>query len=210
MSSHPAFRKVFAGVATRAQMFALFNRHRDEPAHDQLDGRIYAGEWFEITIADYHFMLGLLPPLFRRTGMFGLSQYKAGYVTSVFFELRIRGRQRWFHGFCDMSDRRSPEVMRAAIVAHETGALDSMTREEKLEAIWNATHADFKGLAGDANPDAWPREHRGKRTIVVYIKAEGSVLKLLENLTDEEIDYLLPLSLARGARSRDGNDDASS
>lgn len=206
MSNHPPFRKVHAGVATHEQTFALFNRHRDKPAHDQLDGRLYAGEWFEITNADYHFMLDLLPPLFRRTGMFGMSEYKAGYVTSVFFELRIRGRQRWFHGFCDMSDRRSPEIMRAAIIAHETRATDSMTREEKLEAIWTATHEDFKGFAGDANPDAWPEEDRGKRTIVVNGGAEGTIFKLLEHLTDAEIEHLLPLSLARPAQQRGGDD----
>ena len=32
MSNHPPFRKVFDGVATREQMFQLFNRHRDTPA----------------------------------------------------------------------------------------------------------------------------------------------------------------------------------
>lgn len=210
MSSHPPFRKVFAGVATREQMFALFNHHRDRPSHDQLDGTPYAGEWFEITLDDYHFMLDLLPPLFRRTGMFGMSEYKAGYVTSVFFELRIRGRQRWFHGFCDLSDKRSPEIMRAAIIAHETRAVDSMTREEKLEAIWNSTHDDFKGFAGDTNPGAWPREHRGKRTILVNGGGLGTILKLLEDLTDEEIDDMLPRSLVRGAQRHGGDDGASS
>lgn len=209
MSSHAPFRKVFAGVATREQMFALFDRHRDELGHDPLDGTVYAGEWFEIASGDYHFMLSLLPPLFRRTGMFGLSGYKAAYVTSVFFELRIRGRQRWFHGFCDMSDKRSPEIMRAAIIAHETRAIDSMTHEEKLEAIWNAKHEDYKGFAGDADPDAWPQKDRGKRTIVVIGGGGESVLKLLENLTDEEIDYLLPLALAHGGQ-RQGGDDGSS
>ncbi|WP_287104366.1 hypothetical protein [Mesorhizobium sp.] len=49
---------------------------------------------------------------------------------------------------------RSPDAMRAAIIAHETGAVDSMTRGEKLEAIWSATHADFRGIAGETNPDA--------------------------------------------------------
>ena len=210
MSSHAPFRKVFAGVATREQMFALFDRHRDEPGHDPLDGGIYAGEWFEIKIVDYYSMRDLLPPLFRRTGMFGLSGYKAGYVTSVFFELRIRGRLRWFHGFCDMSDKQSPEIMRAAIIAHETRAIDSMTREEKLEAIWIATHEDFKGVAGDTNPDAWSKEDRGKRTIVVYSDAKGTVLKLLENLTDEEIDYMLPLALKGGTQRNGGDDDSAS
>lgn len=146
MSTHPPFRKVFDGVATCEQMFQLFNRHKDTPGIDPISGTPYAGEYFEIAPEQYHFMLALLPPLFQRTGMFGMSEYKAGYVTSVFFAIRIRGRERWFHGFCDLSDKRSPDAMRAAIIAHETGAVDSMTREEKLDAIWSATHAALKGM----------------------------------------------------------------
>ncbi|PBB41144.1 hypothetical protein CK222_23500 [Mesorhizobium sp. WSM3866] len=192
MPTHPPFRKVFNGIATREQMFRLFNRQHDVPGTDPLSGAPYAGEWFEISSVEYHFMLGLLPPLFQRTGMFGLSEYKAGYVTSVFFAIRVRGRERWFHGFCDLSDKHSPDAMRAAIIAHETGAADSMTREEKLEAIWNATHADCKGRAGEIDPEAWPQQHRGKRTIMVNAGGEGAVLKLLEDLSDDEVDRLLP------------------
>ncbi|MER8376663.1 DUF1419 domain-containing protein [Mesorhizobium sp. M1409] len=207
MTDHPAFRKVREGIASREQMFQLFDRHRHTPGIDPLSGTPYAGEWFEITASTYHFMLGLLPPLFMRTGMFGMSEYKAGYVTSVFFAVRIRTRERWFHGFCDLSDKRSPDAMRAAIIAHETGAADSMTREEKLEAIWNATHPDLKGIAGNVDPDAWPAEHRGKPTILVNAGAQGTVLKLLENLSDKEIDELLSVSLPL-RNSRRGGDDA--
>ncbi|WP_011578614.1 MULTISPECIES: DUF1419 domain-containing protein [Chelativorans] len=209
MSDHPPFRKVFDGVASREQMFQLFNRHRDTPGIDVLSGKPYAGEWFEITADGYRFMLELLPPLFQRTGMFGISEFKAGYVTSVFFAIRIRGRERWFHGFCDLSDKRSPDTMRAAIIAHETGAVDSMTREEKLEAIWTATHADFKGNAGDVNPDAWAPEHRGKRTILVNAGAQGTVLKRLEDLSEEEIDALLRARLRHAPRRGGGNADHS-
>lgn len=207
MSNHPPFRKVFEGVATREQMFQLFNRHRDTPDLDPLSGTPYAGEWFEVTASTYHFMLGLLPPLFMHTGMFGISEYKAGHVTSVFFAIRTRGRERWFHGFCDLSDKRSPDAMRAAIVAHETGAFDSMTREEKLEAIWNTMPADLKGSADDANPDAFPAGQRGKRTILVNAGGQGNVLKLLEDLSDDEIDKLLRVSRWRQT-SRRGGDDA--
>ena len=206
MSTHPPFRKVFDGVATREQMFQLFNRHEDTPDIDPISGTPYAGEYFEIAAEQYHFMLALLPPLFQRTGMFGMSEFKAGNVTSLFFAIRIRGRERWFHGFCDLSDKRSPDAMRAAIVAHETGAVDSMTREEKLEAIWSATHADFKGIAGEANPDAWPQEHHGKRTILVYAAGQGTTLKLLEDLSDEEIDSRMPDVRARSRRG--GSSDA--
>lgn len=206
MISHPPFRKVFDGVATREQMFQLFNRHKDTPSIDPISGTPYAGEYFEIAAEQYHFMLALLPPLFMRTGMFGMSEFKAGNVTSVFFAIRIRGRERWFHGFCDLSDKRSPDAMRAAIIAHETGAVDSMTREEKLEAIWSATHADFKGIAGEANPDAWPQEHHGKRTILVYAAGRGTTLKLLEDLSDDEIDSRMPDVRARSRRG--GSSDA--
>ena len=197
MPTHPPFRKVFDGVSTREQMFQLLNRHKDTPDIDAISGTPYAGEYFEIAAEQYHFMLALLPPLFQRTGMFGMSEYKSGYVTSVFFAIRIRGRERWFHGFCDLSDKRSPDAMRAAIIAHETGAVDSMTRQEKLEAIWSATHPDFKGIAGEANPDAWPPEHHGKRTILINAGTQGTVLKLLEDLSDEEIDNRMPAIHAR-------------
>ncbi len=207
MSAHPPFRKVFEGVATRSQMFALFNRHSDTPGVDSLSGMPYASEWFEISAGEYHFMLGLLPPLFQRTGMFGMSEYKAGNVTSVFFAIRIRGRERWFHGFCDLSDKRSPDAMRAAIIAHETGAVDSMTREEKLEAIWSAT--DFKGIAGEANPDAWSPEHHGKRTILVNAGGKETVLKFLDDLSDEEIDSRMPAVHALSRRGGDNDADPS-
>lgn len=206
MSTHTPFRKVFDGVATREQMFRLFNRHKDTPGIDPIPGTPYAGEYFEIAAEQYYFMLALLPPLFQRTGMFGMSEYKAGYVTSVFFAIKIRGRERWFHGFCDLSDKHSPDAMRAAIIAHETRALDSMTREEKLEAIWSATHADFRGIAGETNPDSWPMEHHGKRTILVYTVGQGTTLKLLEDLTDEEIDGLMPA--VHAGSKRGGGDDA--
>ena len=188
-------------------MFALFNRHSNTPGVDPLSGKPYASEWFEIEASSYHFMLALLPPLFQRTGMFGMSEYKAGNVTSVFFAIRIRGRERWFHGFCDLSDKRSPDAMRAAIIARETGAIDSMTREEKLEAIWSATPADYRGIAGEANPDAWP-EHKGKRTILTYVAGQGTTLKLLEDLTDEEIDSRMPAVRAQSRRG--GSNDAES
>ena len=152
-------------------------------------------------------MLDLLPPLFMRTGMFGMSEYKAGYVTSVFFAIRIRGREHWFHGFCDLSDKRSPDAMRAAIVAHETGAVDSMTREEKLEAIWNIMPADFKGIAGDANRDAWSGRTARQAHHSRQPGGHGAACKLLEDLSDDEIDKLLS-SFAIAPELTKGGDDA--
>lgn len=201
MSTHPPFRKVHESIATRKQMFALFNHHDDAPFdQDRLDGSIYAGEWFEITEEDYTNMLGVLPPLFMRVGMFGMSEFKAGFVTSVFLAIRIHTRQRWFHGFCNLSDKRSPEAMRAAIIAYETGSIDSMTREEKLEAIWNRTPAD-QGIAGEADPGIWPPEQRGRRTILVYSPKFGTTLKLLDDLTDKEIEDKLSAGFKSGARA---------
>jgi hypothetical protein len=131
--------------------------------------------------------------------MFGMSEFKAGNVTSVFFAIRIHGRERWFHGFCDLFHKHSPETMRAAIIAHEAGAADSMTREEKLEAIWNATHPDFKGIVGEANPNAWTVQDHSKRTILVDDGRHGTIPKLLENLSDDEIDIRMPAIRSRRA-----------
>lgn len=63
----------------------------------------------------------------------------------------------------------------------------SLTRERKLDLIWSGTHPDFRGIAGEANPAAWPAEYIGRRTILVYKRGVGTVLKLLDELTDEEI-----------------------
>ncbi|WP_336963703.1 DUF1419 domain-containing protein [Sphingobium aquiterrae] len=184
------FRKIFDGVATREQMFQLFNRVPDAPVEDRISGRAYANQWFAIDEQSYEYMLELLPPLFMRAGMFAMSEFKVGSVTSVFFE--IDGLNRWFHGYCDLGDRRSSDAMRAAIIAHEKAALAGLTRAQKLDLIWSRTHSDFRGVAGDANPDAWPAEHIGKRTITVFEPGAGTVLKLLENLTDQEIADRLP------------------
>lgn len=206
MTTHPPFRKVFDGIATREKMFQLFDRHRDDPDFDPFSGKPYSAEWFEIEASDFHFMLGLLPPLFQRTGMFGVSEYKASNVTSVFFAIRIRGRERFFHGFCDLGDRQARDKMRAAIIAHETGATDSMTREEKLEAIWTATHPDFKGIAGKSDPGGWPAEHHGKRFVLVR-GGPDRVLRLLEELSDDEIDIRMAAIRSHRA-SRGGPTDA--
>ncbi len=189
MTAHPPFRKVLDGVAAREQMFQLFSRHKDTPGIDPLSGTPYSGEW--IAASEYHFMLDLLPPLFMRTGMFGISEFKAGNVTSVFFAIRIRGRERWFHGFCDLTDRQSPDKMRAAIIAHETGASDSMTRAEKREAIWNITPVELRGAARNADPETGWAEHRGKRTILVNPGRHDAAFKLLDDLSDLEIDEFL-------------------
>jgi hypothetical protein len=81
-----------------------------------------------------------------------------------------------------------------------------MTREEKLEAIWNATHPDFRGIAGDTDSNAWPEDCYGKRTIVIGDRG-AAVFKLLDHLTDEEIDARMPAVLARRTR-RGGSNDA--
>ena len=53
--------------------------------------------------------------------------------------------------------------------------------------IWNATHPDFKGFAGSINPAAYPPEMRGKRSILVNGGGAGTILSLLEHLTDDQI-----------------------
>ena len=122
MTQAPPFRKIFDGVATRSQMFELFNRVPDCPFEDRISGKAYENQWFEIESESYETMLELLPPLFMRAGMFAMSELRAGFVGTVFFDITI-GRNRWFTGYCNLGDRRSPDAMRAAIIAHETAAV---------------------------------------------------------------------------------------
>lgn len=191
MTTDQPFRKIFPGVATGKKMYELLNPGADLPIEQRIDGTAYAGTWFEITQADYAFMLDILPPLFMRAGMFGMSEFKAGNVTSVFFEITIHGRRRWFHGFCDMSDRFAPDRMRAAIIAFEWHAFDSMTRAEKLEAIWILTPDNFRGSAESGDAAAPIPQQRDARAIIFDHGEHGKITRPLVDLTDNEIADLL-------------------
>lgn len=192
MAIIPMFQKVCGHVATQSEMIALLNVPGEGPIDDIVSGQCYAGQWFEVERYSYEIMLEVLPPLFMRHDMFAMSELRAGFVGSVFLEIVILGRKRWFHGYCDLSDRKSPDALRSAISFRETGDTTGMTRAEVLDAIWLATHRDFRGIAGEIDPLAWPVEHRGKRTILTHVRGEGTVLKLLEDLTVDEVADRLP------------------
>jgi hypothetical protein len=184
MNPATPIRKVYQGIADRRQMFRMFDRHAQRPSRGEDDpSTLYAGEWFEIDRVEYEYMLEILPPLWMRYDMFALREFLTGSVTSVFFELSIDGRVRCFHGYCDLSDGTSPVHMREAIVDRETRPVKAMTRAERLEHIWSATNDDYRGYASAR----WSEQYRGKRTVLYYGGRQGTVLKLLDQLTDADI-----------------------
>ena len=185
-------RKIFQGVADRRQMCRMFDRHGQRPNRWADDASaLYAGEWFEIGEAEHDHMLGILPPLWMKPEMFALREFLTGSVTSVFYSLSIDGVVRCFHGYCDLSDSKSPERMRDAIIERESRPIKAMTREERLEHIWSETGDDYRGYADDL----WPEADRGRRKIVVYGGSRGPSAKLLDDLTDGEISAKLPVHL---------------
>jgi hypothetical protein len=191
MHTSLTIRKVFEGVATRPEMYRMFHRHRGDPAIAEGDApHLFAGEWFEIAECDHDYMLEILPPLWMRA-MFAMREFMTGRVTSIFFALTIDGRRRWFHGYCDLSDRGSPERMKAAIIERESRPVRAMTRDERLEHIWSSTHEDYRGYASER----WPTTMRGRRTVLVYTGQRGTILKLLDDLTEAEIAAKLPVQL---------------
>lgn len=192
MLTSPTIRKIFEGVATRHDMYRMFNRHRGNPTMADGDtGHLFAGEWFEISEADHDYMFEILPPLFMRPEIFAMREYLTGSVTSVFFSLSIDGHMRFFHSYCDLSDKASPDRTKAAIIERESRPVRAMTREEALDHIWSSTHDDYRGYAGAR----WPDALRGKRTVLVFGGGLGTVLKLLDDLTDDEIAAKLPVQL---------------
>ncbi|MFC3721997.1 DUF1419 domain-containing protein [Neoaquamicrobium sediminum] len=192
MTPTPPIRKIHQGIADRRQMFRLFDRHAQRPDRGAADGAaLYAGEWFEIARPEHDYMLDILPPLWMRGEMFAMREFLTGLVTSVFYTLRIDGRPRYFHAYCDLAQDRSPVEMRDAIVERESWPVRAMTREERLEHIWSATHDEYRGYAGER----WLPEYRGQRTILVYGRRGGTTLKLLAELTDDEIAAKLPVHL---------------
>jgi hypothetical protein len=187
-----SIRKVYQGIADRRQMFRTFDRHAQRPNRfEDADGALYRGEWFEIDRASHDYMFEILPPLWMRHDMFALREFLTDSITSVFFALSIDGRLRFFHAYCDLFERGSPERMRGAIVERESRPVRAMTREERLEHIWSSTHDDYRGYAGER----FAAHLRGKRTVLFYGGRHGTVLKLLDQLTDTEISAKLPVHL---------------
>ena len=192
MITQTPFRKVFEGIASRHQMFQMFDRHGQAPmSKARLTGRLYDGEWFEIGRAEHDYMFEILPPLWMRGDMFALSEFMTGSITSVFFALSIDERARYFHAYCDMSAKGSAARLRDVIIERESRPVRAMTRTERLDHIWSTTHADYRGYAGER----WPERDRGARTITVYGGPQGTVLKLLDDLTEAQISAKLPVHL---------------
>ncbi|RUV47326.1 DUF1419 domain-containing protein [Mesorhizobium sp. M5C.F.Ca.IN.020.29.1.1] len=191
MNPTSPIRKIYQGIADRRQMFRLFDRHAQRTNRWRNDdSALFAGEWFEIARPEHDYMLDILPPLFMRGDMFAMREFLTDSVTSIFFALTIDGSLRYFHGYCDLIDRGSPERMRDAIVERESRPVRAMTHQERLEHIWSATHDGYRGYAGDRSLP----ENRGKRTILVYGRSR-TALKLLDDLTDDEIAAKLPVHL---------------
>jgi len=190
--THTLIRKVYQGIADRRRMFRMFDRHAQRPNcfEDDADA-LFRGEWFEIDQASHDYMFEILPPLWMQHDMFALRELLTDSITSVFFSLAIDGRLRFFHAYCDLFDKGSPERMRAAIVERETRPMGAMTREERLEHIWSSTHDDYRGYAGER----FAVHLRGKRTVLVYGGRHGTMLKLLDQLSDAEISAKLPVQL---------------
>ncbi|NSZ09748.1 DUF1419 domain-containing protein [Agrobacterium tumefaciens] len=185
-------RKIYQGVADRRQMFRMFDRHAQRPNRwEGDDGALYSGEWFEIGPSSHDYMFEILPPLWTRGDMFAMREFLTDSITSVFYTLKIDDCMRHFHGYCDLADRGSSERMRDAIVERETRPVRAMTREERLDHIWSSTADEYRGYAGER----WPERHRGKRTVLFYGGRQGTVLKLLDDLTDDEIAAKLPVHL---------------
>lgn len=192
MTLSTPIRKIYQGVADRCQLFRMFDRHAQRPNRWQDDaGPLYAGEWFEIARPEHDYMFDILPPLWMRGDMFAMREFLTGTITSILFTLAIDDRPRWFHAYCDLSDPSSPDRMKTAIIARESRPVKAMTREERLEHIWSATHDDYRGYADGR----FPHSHRGRRIVMICAPGRSRDFKLLEQLTDAEISAKLPVHL---------------
>lgn len=185
-------RKVYQGIADRRQMFRMFDRHAQRPNRGEGDdSALFSGEWFEIGQVEHDYMLDILPPLWMRGEMFAMREFLTDSITSVFYTLRLDGKVRYFHAYCDLGRSRSPVEMRDVIVERESWPVKAMTHVERLEHIWSATHDEYRGYAGER----WLAQFRGKRTVLLYGQRAGTTLKLLDELTEEDIQAKLPVHL---------------
>ena len=153
MHTSPTVRKVFEGVATRHDMHRMFNRHRGDPAMAEGEARhLFAGEWFELAESEHDYMLEILPPLWIRADMFAMREFMTGNVTSIFLALWIDRRKRFFHGYCDLSDRGSPERMKHAIVERESRPIRAMTPPSASSTSGRAPMTTFAATPARAGP----------------------------------------------------------
>jgi len=83
---------------------------------------------------------------------------------------------------------------------YQPWALVAEAKATLLRLIYRWTPSDYKGRAGQYNPEAWAEADRGKPTVMVF--RNGSTLILLENMTDEEINERLPGALRRDAERK--------
>ncbi len=121
MLSHPPFRKIAPGVASRSDILVLLNRYDLQSSRQKrCVDTAYAGEWFEIGKVEYDHMLDTRPPIFVRPGAFSVSEFKGGTVAMVLITLNVIADDRCFMGFCELRVSNSPEMLKEAIVACET------------------------------------------------------------------------------------------
>ncbi|WP_159952660.1 DUF1419 domain-containing protein [Rhizobium sp. 18065] len=192
MNTSSPTAKVYQGVASRQQMFRMFDRHHQRPNRWDDDAMsLYTGEWFEIGEAEHDYMFEILPPLWIRGSVFAMREFLTGSVTSVFFALRIDGSIRHFHSYCDLSDQGSVERMRVAITERESRPIRAMTRQERLEHIWSTTVDQYRDYSEENCPQSLP----GRRLITIYGAAGAVQQTLLDDLTDNEIAAKLPVQL---------------
>lgn len=150
-------------------------------------GVLHAGEWFELDEPAARAMAGLFLASLPPGGLTILPGRRPEQIRSVLFSLVTSDGERWFHGFVSVTDPAvTPEAMRAAIVARETGEPVPNIRREKLESIWNGAGSD-RGYADDV----WPPGNEGFRTIVIRRPGFRPVLKLLAHLSAAEVQQLL-------------------
>jgi hypothetical protein len=117
----------------------MFDRHAQRPNRWQNDdSALFVGEWFELDRESHDYMMNVLPPLWMRGDMFAMREFLTDSITSIFLSLTIDGRLRYFHGYCDLADRGSPDCMKVVIIERESRPVRAMTHEERLEHIWSA------------------------------------------------------------------------
>ncbi|MFC3637311.1 DUF1419 domain-containing protein [Camelimonas fluminis] len=191
MAATTKFTRIYQSVASSSAMYALWARHNDAPFDDiRLSGQRDVNTWFEVTKEAFDMMLGLMPPIWLGQGAFAICEAMTDSIHAVFIPAEINGALRFFAGYLDLSDRKSTERLRQAIVERLTASGPSLaSRDEKLETIWNTTHRDFRGYAGSVDPDIWDAASMGKRTVLV-LREGGTTLVCLEHLNDGEIDRL--------------------
>lgn len=110
------YTKVFQGVATEEQCYALFNRYSGQPFEARTED-LYEGDYWEVSAQQYNYFLEILPPYTYSSGYFAMCEATTGDIRTTFVRVQDEGKERYFAASIKVGKHSDIFDLRDAIMA---------------------------------------------------------------------------------------------